>query len=114
VDYWEIDFYKEEIENFLDSLSHKERAKVSRNISLLERFGLNLREPYIRSLKIKGLRELRVIFSSKIFRLIFFHYKEKILVILHAFVKKTKKTPMKEIKIALERMNQYKISKERR
>ena len=105
---WEIDFYEKEIEKFLDLLNKKERAKVLKNISLLERLGLELREPYVKSLKIQDLRELRIIFSSKIFRLLFFHYKEKILVILHAFVKKTKKTPNKEIKTALKRMKNYK------
>jgi len=43
--------------------------------------------------------------------LIFFHYKEKILVVLHAFVKKTQKTPAREIKIALERLKNYKKEK---
>ena len=89
-------------------MSKKERSKILRNIALLERFGLSLKEPYIKSLKIQELRELRIIFSSKIFRLLFFHYKEKIFVILHAFVKKTRKTPTKEIRIALERKKQYK------
>lgn len=109
---WSVDFYEKKIERFLDSLSRKERAKVLRNISLLEKFGLNLRKPYVKSLKIQKLRELRVIFRSKIFRLLFFHYKERILVILHGFVKKTKKTPVKEIKIALERIKIYRNKRE--
>lgn len=105
---WQVDFYEKEIERFLDSLSRKEKAKVLRNISLLERLGLELKEPYVKHLKIQKLRELRVIFKSKIFRLIFFHYQKKLLVILHAFIKKSQKTPSKEIKIALTRMKQYK------
>lgn len=88
VNKWKVDFYKKEIERFLDALSRKERTKVLRNISLLERFGLNLRKPYVKSLKIRKLRELRAIFKSKIFRLLFFHYKAETLIILHAFVKK--------------------------
>lgn len=105
---WVVDFYGREIEKFLDSLSEKERAKVLKNISLLEKFGLNLRVPYVKPLKIRNLKELRIIFRSKIFRLLFFHYKARILVILHAFVKKTKKTPAREIKTALKRMKSYK------
>jgi len=108
---WNVDFYEKEIEKFLDSLSEKERAKVLRNISLLEKFGLTLREPYVKSLKIEKLRELRTIFSSKIFRLLFFHYKEKTLVILHGFVKKTMKIPARETKTALQRMRKYKNQK---
>jgi len=42
---WKIEFYGKEIGKFLDSLSFKERAKVLRNISLLESFGPNLKEP---------------------------------------------------------------------
>ncbi|MBU0618849.1 type II toxin-antitoxin system RelE/ParE family toxin [Patescibacteria group bacterium] len=108
---WKVDFFEKEIERFLDLLSKKERAKVLRNIFLLERFGLGLREPNVKSLKIKKLKELRIIFSSKIFRFLFFHYQEKTLVILHAFIKKTQKTPAKEIRIALERMKQYRKNK---
>lgn len=104
---WKIEFYDKEIEKFLDSLNHKERAKILRNIGLLKRFGLKLREPYVRSLKARGLRELRIIYSRKIIRLIFFHWKNKIIVILHSFVKKTQKTPIKELKTAINRMKKY-------
>jgi len=105
---WKVELYEKDIEKFLDSLSIKERIKVLRNIGLLERFGLNLRKPYVISLKIKGLKELRIVISRKMIRLLFFYFKEKIIVILHGFVKKTQKTPAKKIKIALQRMQKYK------
>ena len=84
----------DEVEMFLSSLYKKELAKTIRTIELLEEFGNDLGMPHSRylldglcELRIRGKRELRVFYC--------FH-KDKI-ILLHGFIKKTQKTPVKEI-----------------
>jgi phage-related protein len=82
------------VEDFLHKLKDKELAKVLRHIELLEEFGNKLGMPHSRhladgllELRIRGTRELRIFYC--------FHKRKAIL--LYAFVKKTQKTPEKEI-----------------
>jgi phage-related protein len=115
---WEIEFYQKEngeipLEDFLLSLSPKLRAKAYSDILLLQKLGINIREPFsspIKGDKYKGLFELRVKFSSDITRIFYFMYDKNVFVLLHGFVKKTNKTPEREIEKALS----YKIDYERR
>ena len=58
----------------------------------------------------KGLFELRVKFASDISRIFYFAYRQDTFVLLHGFVKKTEKTPQREIERAL----RYKEDYERR
>ncbi|MBT6231449.1 MAG: type II toxin-antitoxin system RelE/ParE family toxin [Candidatus Scalindua sp.] len=53
------------------------------------------------------LWEVRVIAGSNIFRLIGFFYKTNLLVLAHAFQKKTQKTPRQAIKLAEKRKQEY-------
>ena len=80
---------------------------------LLKRLGINIRAPYSTPLqgdKYKGLFELRTKFSSDITRVFYFLYDKNKFVLLHGFVKKTKKTPERE----LERAVTYKKDYEKR
>jgi len=64
--------------------------------------------PYIKLLPgTGGLWELRVPFGGQSFRLLFF-IEGNLLVMVHAFFKKTAKTPLKEINTAINRMKDYK------
>ena len=115
---WEIEYYQKEsgeipVENFLLSLNPKLRAKAYSDIMLLKRLGINIRAPYSAPLqgnKYKGLFELRTKFSSDITRIFYFLYDKNKFVLLHGFVKKTNKTPERE----LERAVKYKKDYERR
>lgn len=55
----------------------------------------------------KGLYELRIVFGSDIIRVFCCFDKGKIIVLLSAFIKKTQKTPKREIERALKLMNEY-------
>ena len=58
-----------------------------------------------------GLWEIRSKLSTRIARILFFVQDEE-LILLHGFIKKTKKTPPAERALALQRKNAYiKISK---
>ncbi len=56
-----------------------------------------LEEPYSRHIKGK-IRELRVDFGRNKHRIFYFVFVNKTIVLLHAFLKKTAKTPISEIK----------------
>ena len=115
---WDIEYYQKEngeipVEDFLLSLSTKLRAKAYSDIILLKRLGINIRAPYsvpLQGDKHKGLFELRTKFSSDITRIFYFLYDKNKFVLLHGFVKKTNKTPERE----LERAVKYKKDYERR
>lgn len=93
------------------SLPPKLRAKAFHDIELLKKYGDGLKEPYVKQLKgkdNKGLFELRIKFSNDIVRIFYFTYLNHRYVLLHGFIKKTMKTPSKEIEKAKRYMEDYK------
>lgn len=104
---FEIEFYKTEtgeipLEKFLSDLEktdNKMLAKIMREISLLKQNGNELREPHTKPLK-KGLFELRVKQGNNISRIIYFFFVDRKIILTNGFIKKTQKTPIKEIEIA--------------
>ncbi len=98
------------VQNFLESLEPKLRAKAFRDIELLKNVGNELREPYVKSIKgkkNKGLYELRIKFSNDIARIFYFTYCNNKFILLHGFIKKTMKTPTKEIEKARKYKDDY-------
>lgn len=98
-------YYKQEdgfvpMEDFLDSLEPKLQAKALRDLAVLQAKAELLREPMTKPLG-KGLFELRLRQSNDIARMIFFFRPERTIVVTHGFVKKSNKTPRREIERAL-------------
>ena len=100
------------IEEFLNSFDKKMRAKIIGMLEILEERGNTLREPYSKFLG-DGIFELRCKFGSDITRILYFFVYERKIVLTNGFVKKTIKTPVKQIQTAkvrridfLERMEQ--------
>ena len=91
---------------YIEHLNIKERAKVLKYIEFLREHDGYLDEPYSKHIKGK-IRELRVDFSKSRHRIFYFVFIEKNIVLLHAFSKKTEKTPLAEIKKAED--NYYKV-----
>lgn len=89
------------VEEFLTTLEAKLRAKTVGILEILQEKGLALREPYTKSLG-NGLFELRIKQGTNIVRLLFFFCANQIIVVTHGFVKKTEKTPIREIEAALQ------------
>jgi len=105
---WTVKFYKTEdeespVEEWLESIPNTARAKIIRNMFLLEELGLSVREPYVKPLGDK-LYEVRAKDPKGIYRVIYFSYTDKTFMMLHGFTKKTQKTPRKELEIAKKRM----------
>ena len=107
-----IEYYTEKskcpVFEFIREQSSNEQAKILREIDLLEEFGLTLGLPHIKKMQgIDDLWELRIKQSSNNFRIFYFYFKDGKFILLHGIRKTTGKTPSKEIKIALKRMNNY-------
>lgn len=101
---FEVLFYKDEkgahpAKDFLLSLDTKMRAKITSLIVLLEENGNELREPYSKHLA-DGIFELRAIQGSDIARVLYFFYYGRKIILTNGFLKKTKKTPYREIEKA--------------
>lgn len=107
---WNIEYFTDQgghkpVKEWLMTLERSASAKLFRNIDLLERLGLGIRAPYVKHLEDK-LYEVRAKDHKGIYRVIYFAHTGKRFVLLHGFVKKTQKTPRKEIEIAKQRMKE--------
>ncbi len=114
---WIVEYYrdsssKEPAADFIDSLPVETRAKVFRIIKLLKDHGVLLKEPYTKQIKDK-LRELRIKDMQGAIRILYFTFTGRRFVLLHGFIKKTDRTPEREIVIAEKRMSDF-INRERR
>jgi phage-related protein len=108
----EIIFYRTEkgkcpIEEYLNSLSNKQVEKVFFVLDLVERMPIVPRNYFKKLESTNDIWEVRVQFGNNIFRLLGFWDSSELVILNHAFTKKTQKTPNKEIKIAESRKDDY-------
>jgi phage-related protein len=94
------------IDDFLDSLDKKSRAKVAVHLSLLEERGPNLRRPYADVVRGK-IRELRIHQSSNQYRIFYFFHLRDQIILAHGFSKKTQQLKEKDIELAEKRMEDW-------
>ena len=94
------------VDDFLDTLDKKSRAKVAAHLSLLEEQGPNLKRPYADVVRGK-IRELRIHQSSNQYRILFFFQARYQIVLVHAFSKKTQQLKEKDIELAERRMDDW-------
>ena len=87
------------VEDFILSQEYKMQAIIFRMIELLELNGNALREPYSKELE-DGIFELRIKQSNNITRILYFFVVGKKIILTNGFVKKTEKTPKREIQLA--------------
>jgi phage-related protein len=103
---YRVTFYRkssngeEPVKEYIDRLDSKSRAKVLKYVEFLREHDGYLDEPYSRHIQGK-IRELRVDFSTNRHRIFYFVFVGRNIILLSVFLKKTLKTPEKEIKKAL-------------
>ena len=85
---------------FLEGHNDKVRSKFGKLVTALEEYGPNLKRPYADVLR-DGIRELRVVFGGNAYRALYFFFVGALIVITHAFTKKTDGVPPEEIERAL-------------
>ena len=110
---YEVKYYadnkgKSPAREYIKELNLKERAKVLKYIEFLRVNEGRLDEPYSRHIEGK-IRELRVDFHRNRHRIFYFAFVGQKIIILHAFLKKTAKTPVNEINKA--RKNYFNVIK---
>ena len=105
---WRVEILNQSVLEEIDALPLNLRAKLDHIVRMIEELGLHqVREPYIKPLRDK-LWEMRIKGRDGIARVIYVTMKERRIVILHAFRKKTRKTPEAAIRTALSRMKELK------
>lgn len=89
------------VEKFIRSLLPQTLAKTIHTINLLEKYGSFLGMPHSKKitkelyeLRIRGRQEIRILYT----------FRKNYIYLLHAFQKKSQKTPLKELKVALSRI----------
>ncbi len=94
------------VSDFLDSLSGKQQAKIVRIFSYINAYGLSVAIPHIKKLIGTPLWEIRILGQDNI-RVLYISPQKDHVLVLHGFIKKKQKTPIHEIKIALNRHDDW-------
>lgn len=103
---WNIGFYKGVEDNVL-AMPPKIQARMIRLLELIEEHGANLGPPHTDSMG-GGLFEIRAKAKEGIGRGLFCYLDGQNIHVLHAFVKKSGKTPKKDLDLARERLKEVK------
>ena len=93
------------VEEFIDSLTDKEQAKVYAYITELKNQGNNLRRPMADYLE-EGIYELR----PKDNRIFYFFYLRDKAVLVHAIKKHVKRIPAHDLKLCIKRKTEIEVS----
>lgn len=109
---WEIDYFNDDVQETIGDWPVGIRAYYARITERMCVFGPNLGMPFTRSMG-QGLFEIRARGKEGIGRAFFCTVVEHKIIILHAYIKKSQKTPLKELEIARERLAQVQRNKEK-
>lgn len=104
---WSIEYASPAVEQAISGLPPGMAAKYVHLTDLMLEFGASLGLPHTRAMS-DGLFELRVKAREGIARVFYCTLIGKRIVVLHSFVKKTRRTPARELKIAKRRMAEVK------
>ncbi len=102
VEYVDLENNEKPFEEFVLGLTLKERAKIFETINYfleLKNNDLSIKEKLSKHLE-DGIFELRTYLSDNIARTLYFYQKGAKIIITHGFIKKTRKSPRKEIEKA--------------
>lgn len=100
---WIVELLDARVRDELEALPADMRARFRRIVELIQGHGLErMREPHVKHLE-GPLWEMRMKGRDGISRAIYVTAKNRRVVVVRVFVKKTQKTPQAEIDLALER-----------
>lgn len=100
----------EDVRDFIRSIGNQKlRAKIFRGFELLANNWPQIGEPHVKTVEgRKGLWELREQLGNQRVRLFFFQNSPQMLVMVHGIVKKSRKTPPRELATAERKMKECK------
>jgi phage-related protein len=104
---WKITFFSRRLEEEIMALPAGFLARYLRYAERMEVYGPDLGMPHTRAMG-GGLFELRLKASEGIARVFYCTVVNRRIVMLHQFVKKTDRTPPREIAVARQRMKEIK------
>ena len=104
---WQITFFNHKVEKETLSFPKGILANFLHLAEMIEEFGPALGAPYTKALG-EGLFEIRAKGQEGIGRSFFCTLKGKEVIVLHSFIKKSQKTPKKEMKVARKRLKEVK------
>ncbi len=104
---WTIEYRYKDVEQFVLMLPTGLSAKYFHLTDLMLEFGADLGMPHTKPMS-NGLFELRVKGKEGIARVFYCTKVGKQIIMLHAFIKKTPKTPPKELRKAQQRLSEVK------
>ncbi len=100
---WSVEALNDTVERELDALPADMRARFVRISELIAAVGLDrLREPYVKHVQ-GPLWEMRLTGRAGVARALYVTVRNRRVVIVRVFVKKTRKTPAGEVRLALRR-----------
>jgi phage-related protein len=100
---WVVETLDARVDAELDALPRDMRARFVRISELMEQVGVqHVHEPHVKHLE-GELWEMRMTGRDGISRAIYVAGRGNRIIVLRVFIKKTRKTPRREIEIALER-----------
>ncbi|MET3552069.1 MULTISPECIES: type II toxin-antitoxin system RelE/ParE family toxin [Burkholderia] len=102
---YEIQFFNARVETGVVTLPTTLLARFFALADRMEQYGPNLGEPHTQSMG-NGLYEMRLKGAEGIARVFYCAIVARRIVMLHCFVKKTQKTPRKELEIARRRLKE--------
>lgn len=104
---WDIVYYSEQLQQTILDFPEGIQARYIHLTERMQIFGPDLGMPHTRAMG-RGLFELRMKSKEGIGRVVFGILARRRIVMLHAYVKKTDKTPAKELKLARSRLKEVK------
>lgn len=112
---WQVVYYESPngdipVKSFLDKAGPRLKTKAFRVLFQLEEYGLQTIISHIKKLSGSPLWEIRILGEDSA-RILFVTQLGKQILLLHAFYKKTQKTPIKEISTALIRLKEFQSRK---
>ena len=102
---YQIEYFNPRVLSQIEEWPVETLADYYRLTEMLGVHGPNLRMPHSRAME-HGLFELRARGGSGIGRAFYCFVRDSRITVLHAFVKRTQKTPAKELKVAKKRMKE--------
>lgn len=94
------------VREFISSFNTRIQSKIIHVVDLIQRYDIASASNYTRKLVGTPLWEIRIVGKTSV-RLLYAIQDKDVVVILHGFVKKTQKTPLRELRKALHVLDEY-------
>jgi len=99
---WTVEFFNKSVEDDILDMPPKIQARMIKLLELIEKHGANLGSPHTEPMG-NGLFEIRAKAKEGIGRSLYCYMKRRRIMVLHAFLKKSTKTPKSDLELAKKR-----------